>query len=364
MARRGENIRKRKDGRWEGRYIKERTPQGSRYGYVYGKTYSEVKSKKAQQITALKHPCKSRPISMESLFMEWEEALIMEVKGSTYTNYSCILHKHIAPFFQKLKISQLSNELIQQFIKLKLQEEIGAGTLRIIMTILRDILNFAAKKQMYPQDVISFEYPRERSCGHQLMEEQDYLLLLSRLFEPQSSFEFGILLCLCTGIRVGELCGLRWEDLNLKKGVVNIQRTVGRMKNMDKNVRTKTRIFIDTPKTPNSRRQIPIPDALLAKIPSFAACPEYFILSGSGRCIEPRSVQRRFKRLLESLNIPPTGIHTLRHQFASRWIDSGFDVKSLSEILGHSSVKTTLDIYVHTNQAVKRNHMNQMLLPV
>lgn len=170
-----------------------------------------------------------------------------------------------------------------------------------------------------------------------------------------------------TGIRVGELSGLRWEDVDFAQHKIRIQRTVIRIKNLDQTANPdtgkipKTILYIGPPKTEHSNREIPLPDKLLFYAKRFRKDGSAYILSGTARCMEPRVIQRRYAALLKTCGIPPIKIHALRHQFSCRWVEHGFDTKSLSEILGHTSVRTTLDLYVHIQAETKRQYMNQMM---
>ena len=170
-----------------------------------------------------------------------------------------------------------------------------------------------------------------------------------------------------TGIRVGELSGLRWEDFDFSRKKIYIRRTVIRIKNLDQvpdpktNKIQKTILYIGTPKTANSNREIPLPDKLVELGKQLMGEKDTYILTGTSKCMEPRIIQRKYSSLLKTCNIPPIKIHSLRHQFSCRWVEQGFDTKSLSEILGHTSVKTTLDLYVHIRSDTKRRYMNELM---
>lgn len=159
----------------------------------------------------------------------------------------------------------------------------------------------------------------------------------------------------------------RWEDVDFAQHKIRIQRTVIRIKNLDQTANPdtgkipKTILYIGPPKTEHSNREIPLPDKLLFYAKRFRKDGSAYILSGTARCMEPRVIQRRYAALLKTCGIPPIKIHALRHQFSCRWVEHGFDTKSLSEILGHTSVRTTLDLYVHIQAETKRQYMNQMM---
>ena len=177
--------------------------------------------------------------------------------------------------------------------------------------------------------------------------------------ESENPFELGILVCAFTGLRVGELCGLKWQDIDFKNEVLHIERTVSRII-CNQDSAEKTEILIGSPKTDYSKRDIPIPDFLLTILKIYRRESSYYLLTGTLNCMEPRNVQKRFKTLLKRCGIPNRKFHALRHSFATMCIEKGFDIKTLSELLGHASVKTTMDIYVHSNLEQKKTYMNRL----
>lgn len=199
------------------------------------------------------------------------------------------------------------------------------------------------------------------------MGPEDYQRLEKYLIENMNDFNFGLLLCMHTGIRVGELSGLRWSDVDFGQHKIQIQRTVLRIRNLDQTVNpatgkiSKTILYIGPPKTSQSNREIPLPDKLFFYAKRFCKGNSDYILTGTDKCMEPRVIQRKYASILKICEIPPIKIHALRHQFSCRWVEHGFDTKSLSEILGHTSVRTTLDLYVHIQAETKRQYMNQMM---
>ena len=179
-----------------------------------------------------------------------------------------------------------------------------------------------------------------------------------------ADFHFGLLLCMHTGIRVGELSGLRWEDVDFTQHKIRIQRTVIRIKNQIRPL-IRTLEKFQKPFCISVRRRQSIPTGKFHCQTSCFLC-ECFARWLRYICLElpdawSRGLQRRYAALLKTCEIPPIKIHALRHQFSCRWVEHGFDTKSLSEILGHTSVRTTLDLYVHIQAETKRQYMNQMM---
>lgn len=168
-----------------------------------------------------------------------------------------------------------------------------------------------------------------------------------------------------TGIRIGELCGLKGGDFNFTNETFEIHRTISRIRNTESTPEhqdAKTKVIIDTPKSTSSLRTIPVPRQLLSLLKRQHLSPDEYLMTGTIHYTEPRNVQRRFKNILEKCDLPPVTFHSLRHSFATRCIEKGADSKALSEILGHSSVKITLDIYVHSNMEQKREYINQLTI--
>lgn len=376
MSRKGENIRKRKDGRWEARYIKERDNNGKiLYGYLYGKTYREVKERKIRKLSELPAvPASPQYIvkinqrsDMETIGNMWKRTIRFSVKDSTYANYISILEKQILPDIGSLEIPDLTSQTISLFVQKKLEQDLSPGSIHVILSILKGILKYARNLGIYPREEIRFPKLPQFCEKVQIMDIADFRKLETKLLKRTDAFAFGILLCMNTGIRVGELSGLRWEDINFSEKKLQIRRTVIRIKNVDQipdprtNEIPKTILHIGSPKTANSAREIPLPDKLVTMARSIFSEKDNYILTGTPKCMEPRIIQRKYAALLNQYEIEPLKIHALRHQFSCRWVEQGFDTKSLSEILGHTSVKTTLDLYVHTRTEIKRNYINQLM---
>ena len=192
-------------------------------------------------------------------------------------------------------------------------------------------------------------------------EEQQKLLvvLLSDIDLPK----LGVLLSLYTGMRIGEVCALRWENLDLSDALLSIRETLQRIQDVDVGSSRKTKIVITEPKSKNSIRVIPLPSSLIQIARQFQAAPKAYILTGRvDKYMEPRSLQYNFKKYIEESGLSDVNYHALRHTFATRCIELGFDVKTLSEILGHTNVNITLNRYVHSSMDTKRANMQRLQL--
>lgn len=370
MARKGENIRKRKDGRWEARYEKGRRVDGKiQYGYVYAKKYSEVKQKRNELIANLKpdfltlhEPAEDN--SLNDLFDLWKIDIRHNIKESSFCFYETILEHHIRPYFGKLYIKHLTSATIQDFINIKLEEKLSPAYIRSIVILLQNILKLAQNKYQWDIQIPPLQLPRCKSKTPEIFTIQEWKCLEEYLKKQNNTFSFGILICMYTGMRIGELSGLRWEDYDPISVQFKIRRTVYRIKNTSYNPvhnSSKTILCIGPPKTSMSKRDIPLPFSLLDDIQKYYKSPDTFILTGTGQCMEPRNIQKKYKTLLSHSGLRYLNFHSLRHSFATFSIQNGSDYRTVSELLGHSSVNTTLNIYVHSDIDQKRKCLEALL---
>lgn len=312
--------------------------------------------------------------NFSKLCKQWTESVRYQVKPSTYGVYLTMIEKHILPDLGEFPVAGLSNKMLERYFQEKQSQDLSWNTLRLIVFLLKAILQMGEELGMEPGERLHYHIPKYKKSSTRVIEHDHTERLLHYLEDSDKIFDMGLLISICTGIRVGELCGLQWGDVNWSGGTIRINRTVSRIRNPQiggdpekrqwlnsKENLPKTIVYIGTPKTGTSIREIPLPDFLFLKMLRYKRNESCFILTGTPKCMEPRGVQRRFKNLLKRHSIPEINIHALRHAFASRWIENGFDSKALSEILGHSSVKITMDIYVHSNMDQKKLYMNRMV---
>lgn len=362
MSRRGENIYKRKDGRWEGRYIRDYQENGrANYQSVYGKSYAEVKSKLANckelQRKGALQGCK---LTVNELLEAWLLERQSHVKVSSLARYTVLARKHIAPELGKLAVADLTAKKLEAFTaekqnrgRLDHSGGLSPKTVTDILFVLKSALKLAKRRYGYidtgsAMDAKAPTIPKRRIETFGEYETARMSQILSS--DPNLS-STAYLLCLNTGIRLGELCGLRWSDLDCKENELRISRTVQRVKTANR-----TELIVQSPKSAASERTIPLEPELTRLLMSWrgSASNDAYILTGSSRPMEPRTMQYRFKRFLIKNGFAVRNFHVLRHSFATRCISTGMDAKCLSEILGHSNVKTTLQLYVHPSMAQKR----------
>jgi len=298
--------------------------------------------------------------SFEEIVALWQADKKQYVKRSTYSAYSLLINNHLLPSFSG--ISDVTETLVQDFVFKKLEQGMSQKSVRDILIVLRMILRYGVKHGYMAHREIDVKFPTER--------EKNEIEILSRnnqrqiMNYVQSHFNFmnlGIYICLCAGLRIGEVCALVWDDIDVEAGVIKISKTIQRIYVIEGNEKH-TEVIIDTPKSRNSIREIPIAKDLLRMIKPFKKVVNggYYVLTNSDHPTEPRSYRTYYKRLMKLLDMPDLKFHGLRHSFATRCIESKCDYKTVSVLLGHSSISTTLNLYVHPNMEQKKKCVEQM----
>lgn len=360
MPRRGENIRKRTDGRWEGRYIYERGTDGkAKYRSVYAKSYTEVKD--ALAVLKSNKPLenkKGRSVieTFGIVAKHWMEECEIRLKYSTVVKYTELLEKHILPVYSKVSIYMVTSENVAQFLKNK-AETLSNSTIQSILTVIKAVLRYANKRGQVDAHILKINIPKKTERNVTALTVAECTRLEEYLINDMGLMELGNYLCLYTGLRIGELCALRWCDVDIACLSLRINSTLQRIKNPDRLSPAKTVIMISEPKSVSSKRQIPLPFPLVAILRRYVTGDNCFLLSGTEKPVEPRTVQYWFSKCAKKLNLSHSNFHCLRHTFATKCIEVGFDVKTLSEILGHSRVEITLNKYVHSSEERKRSQM-------
>lgn len=376
MSRRGENIRKRSDGRWEARfYITDSDTGQKKYKSVYAKTYADVKAKlievkykleKEAQNTQKEAPRSVYPpasaagenVPIIMIASEWLMEVSKYKKHSSYIKYKGIYDKYLAIKLNGISIMDMTgNKAIEVYEQICFQNENLSGSLiKSISCVLNQILNYC--NIHYHTDIRPVNRPKNHTTAKpvETLPQSEQIQLLREIYKNMDHNKLGILLCLSTGLRLGEICSLKWSDIDLDGKLLYVNRTVQRIA-VDAHS-TKTILFEDAPKSMFSKREIPLPDSIIPYLASFIS-REGYVISGK-EPTEPRTYQYRFQRLLADAGIRKHNFHAIRHTFATNCINSGADVKSLSEILGHSNVNITLNRYVHPTIDTKRKHLNNL----
>ncbi len=367
MPRKGENIYKRKDGRWEGRYIRERVDGKARYGTVYGKSYREVKEK----LDAIKKELEERNLAaaqnagkVREMGNRWLEEAAVTLKESSINKYKDILSLYIYPELGDAELSEITNQQVTDFMNLLLstggskQQGLSPATVAEVLSTMNSIRVYALRNDhrvVFTSDCIDLKREQGDIRVFSLEEEETLLQYLQANLDLTA---LGILVCLYTGIRVGELCAMSWDDISLSECKMHVCKAMQRVRvNASEGGRTEVKIL--KPKSACSVRTIPLPEPIMSFLEDFHTSGTFLLTGDARRYLEPRTMQNRFKKILSACNIQDANFHATRHTFATRCIELGFDIKSLSEILGHASVSITMNRYVHPSMALKTENMNR-----
>jgi len=352
------SIYLRKDGRYEGRITVGKNEDGKRiYHAFFGRTAEEVTQKMAV-FTENQSTDTCSELTFRDIFLQWETSIQSRIKESTLANYRMKAEKHLLPEFGNVNIHNISPNSIRHFAQEKQDTHLSNRYITDILVLMKTILKFAFSKYCIRNPMNEVAMPKRIRSEVSLLSTKQQVKLERYLAEHHDLTTLGIALVKVTGLRIGELCALQWRDIDLKKRTLTVRKTIQRI--CCKNGERKTKLIITDPKSTSSCRVIPIPDAIIKFLREFEGKPDEYLLSGTDKPVEPRTMQNRFVRILKNVKLPSVHFHALRHMFASNCIRAGFDIKSLSEILGHSSVEITLNIYVHSTFEQKAKYMNRL----
>lgn len=372
MSRKGENIYKRKDGRWEGRYIKGRTPTGGAiYGYLYAKNYRDLK-RKMSHLDNMKEvlyspSSKKPPILFKNISEEWMVSVQPRVKESTIVKYDNLLKNYILPYLGEKNIMMINhnqvdalcNELLS--IGGKNKKGLSPKTVSDTLSLIRNIMRYSANKgyiSLYAGSSITI---KQQSKEIRILTKKEQEKICKYIYSNLNEKNLGILICLFTGLRVGEICALKWGDISFDEQILFVHQTMQRIQIKNNSNGRKTKILISAPKSPCSIRTIPLPEGLMKVLREHSKAVDAYVLTGSAsKYIEPRTMQNHFKKIIQRCSVADANFHSLRHTFATRCVEVGFDIKSLSEILGHASVNITMNRYVHPSLELKQENMNRL----
>jgi integrase len=369
MPRTGENIYKRKDGRWEGRYVKGHKPSGKAiYGYVYAHSYKGAKEKLNMAVSGVSLPSvrKVPGSTLLELSEQWLKSKQLRVKESTYNKYQNVVRKYILPHIGQVTVNDLTHAHIQELCDTLLNHggKNGKGlsekTVADTIGVIRSITQYAVAMGHSSSFDVRAVHVRCQPRELRILSQRDQQALYAYLCDHPSRYNAGILICMLTGLRIGEVCALRWENISFEDHTMYIHQTVQRVQSStDPN--KKTKLTVTSPKSVSGKRHIPMPQCLEETLLDLDSAKTGYLLSEDGlRITEPRVLQYHFKKVLKELEIEDVNFHILRHSFATRCIELGFDVKSLSEILGHSNVNITMNKYVHPTMVLKHENMQRL----
>lgn len=357
MSRRGINIYKRKDNRWEGRFYIKGT---KKYRSVYGRTYTETRDK-LRLLAADNTPVGCKNILFNTVALNWLEERRSIAKCGSVGTYSARITKHILPYFEGRKYGGINAFDVTVFINKKLSEGLSAKYVGDIAMILKSAAKLFSETTGCENRLAAVKLPRARQRETNVLTQSEQKLLQTKLPELDSDISIGIYLSFFTGLRIGELCALQWGDIDFESSLLRVRKTVQRV--AVTGGKHKTAAVVSTPKTETSQRVIPLPGFITELLAPHRKADGLFIISGREKSAEPRTLTHHFKEILKSAGLPDVKFHTLRHTFATNCLQHNFDVKTLSEILGHANTDITMRIYVHTSLDRKVACMN-LLAPL
>ncbi|GCF95941.1 site-specific integrase [Enterococcus florum] len=344
--RRGENIYKRKDGRWEGRYKKGKKANGkTKYGSVYGRTLSEVRSKlyplksKYQEIRG-KYGESS--MSLEWWGTSWLTEMKQEVKESTYANYQYKLTHYVFPVIGTYALNELTPEIGAILLTHLQKKQLSASTIRVIFRILNQCLNQAKSKEYVTENSFTeIKLPKAGKEKARALTREEQRRLEKTANTEKANAGFPVLLALHSGLRIGEIAALQWEDIDFQTNLIRVRHTLQRVKRDHQ-----TELILTSSKTDSSVRTIPLSDTMRILLWEHKKqAISKFVFSTNGHAIEPRLLTYHFHKIRKKVGLEQIHFHQLRHTFATRCIETQGDIASVSAILGHRSTQMTLDTY-------------------
>lgn len=301
---------------------------------------------------------RSNTIRFEELSVEWLELKKTTIKQSTYYKYAYCIEKYLKDRLGRLRKKDLVKYDFNQMTN-DLTKELSPKSVKEILNVLKSILKYANQKYDMNIHLDLIISPKVRAKDISVLSKKEINRLEKYCLKENSLKSLGILICLNTGLRIGEICALRWENIDFEKKLIYIKKTLQRVYTVEK----KTEIIIDSSKTESSIRSIPMSDKIyhiLKDVYKKQSEKAFFLTGSRDQYIEPRSYQNMFKRILKASKVKEYNFHILRHTFATNCIKVGMDIKSLSEILGHASVDVTLNRYVHSSYDMKKKFLEKL----
>lgn len=298
--------------------------------------------------------------TIREIAVAWKEYKRPYVKQSTMFAYLLILENHLLPAFGEK--DSLPEQSVQSFVLEKIECGLSVKSIKDILIVLKMVMKFGVKNEWMNYYEWDIKYPTNSANKElEVLSVSNHRKILDHI---QSHFTFtglGIYISLSTGLRIGEICALKWNDINITEGTITVSRTIERIY-MVEGEKKHTELVISSPKTKNSCREIPMSKELLAIVKPLKKIvnDDFYVLTNDEHPTEPRTYRNYYNGLMEKLGIPKLKYHGLRHSFATRCIEAGCDYKTVSVLLGHSNISTTLNLYVHPNMEQKKRCITKM----
>lgn len=298
--------------------------------------------------------------TFEEIARLWQEDKKQYVKKSTYAAYSLLISNHLLPSFSAHR--DITENMVQEFVFMKLDQGLSQKSVKDILIVMKMILRFGSRKGYMIRHDFEIRFPTERVRQEiEVLSRADQKTIMNYVETHLTFMNLGIYICLSAGLRIGEICALTWNDIDLQSGVIRISKTIQRIYVIEEDERH-TELVIGTPKSRNSIREIPIAKELIKLIRPLKKIinNSHYVLTNSSKPTEPGTYRAYYKHFMKELNMPDMKFHGLRHSFATRCIESKCDYKTVSILLGHSNISTTMNLYVHPNMDHKKRCVEQM----
>ncbi len=299
--------------------------------------------------------------TIKEIALAWKDDKRCYVKRSTFAAYVLILENHILPSFGEY--DTLNDSRVQDFVLRKLDSGLCVKTVKDILIVLKMVMRFGVKNGWMNYCEWDIKYPTTESSNEiEVLTVANHRKILEFVKLNFTFRNLGIYISLTTGLRIGEICGLKWSDIDVVNGTITVRRTIERIYIID-GENKHTELIVNTPKTKNSCRDIPMCKELMTIVKPLKKVvnDDFYVLTNEEKPTEPRTYRNYYHRLMKRLGIPRLKYHGLRHSFATRCIESNCDYKTVSVLLGHANITTTLNLYVHPNMEQKKRCISKML---
>lgn len=296
-------------------------------------------------------------MKLDKIIKIYLNSLKCSIKEKTYLFYNQIVDIYIEK--QDFDLLTLNNDQLNDFV-ICCKKRLSGSTVKILKSLINRSLKYAyLKGYTDKQFLISIKISQQKTKSVKALNEKEEKKLENYIIENNKFYHYGILISLYTGLRIGELLSLEWKDIDFKNKLLFVRKTVGKI-----SVNHKTKTILDLPKTESSMREMPLSKNLTAILKELKVWQQsksnYVITNKRNKPLDIRTYQQSFSNILKKLNIQHYGFHSLRHTFATRLLENRVDIKTISELMGHSSPTITLNRYVHTNMNNKRKAIENL----
>lgn len=300
-------------------------------------------------------------IYYKQVLEEWLTNKKKTTKTTTYYKYQSVIEVNINPILGDIVFKKIKGVDISNFFEDERIISLSDSTKNLLLVIINSSIKYGVDRKYrkdFPNLKIKIKQPKGRIV---YLTKKEQSILEKYINDNLNLRNLAILMDLYTGLRIGELCALQWKDIDFINNTISVTKTVQRVKNNDINSNNKTKLIIANPKTEHSIRTIPIPKFLIVILKQYRSDEDIYIFTKTNKPKDPRALEKYFKDLLSKCGIRDLVFHSLRHTYATRSREAGIDIKILSELLGHSTYKITLDIYVHTSLDFKKDSVNSLV---